>query len=96
MGLPWSPEEFIKQAKKARHPFDDPAKVSDRHKYAIYMNLTIGMQGVREWRRQELAYWTQRAAELQSDGLEFFKKASQLVQPCWGNAPSPQEAMRGP
>ena len=89
MGLPWSPEEFIKQAKKARHPFDDPAKVSDRHKYAIYMNLTIGTQGVREWRRQELAYWTQRAAELQSDELELFKKASQLVQPCWGNAPRP-------
>ena len=96
VGVPWTPEEFISQAAKARHPFDDPPKVSDRHKFAIYLNLTKGPQAMRELRRQALDGWRRRADELQDQEVALFKQASPLVQPCWGNAPSPQAALSGP
>ena len=66
----------------AKHPVGEPARVSDRHKYAIFMNLTRGPQAVREIRRQALEYWKWRADELQSKEVELFKKASPVVQPC--------------
>ncbi len=95
-GLPWTPDEFIAQAACARHPFDDPPQVADRHKYAIFVNLTRGPQAIRELRRQALEYWRRRADELQCEEEVLFRQASPLVQPCWGNAPSPQEALSGP
>jgi hypothetical protein len=95
VGVPWTPDEFIEQAAKARHPFDDPAKVADRHKFAIFLNLTQGPQAMREIRRQALEHWRRRADELQEQEVELYKKASPLVQPCWGNAPTPQEALSG-
>jgi hypothetical protein len=52
VGVPWTPDEFIEQATRARHPYDDPAKVADRHKFAIFLNLTQGPQAMRELRRQ--------------------------------------------
>ena len=52
--MTWTPDEFIEQAAKARHLFDDLAKVADRHKFAIFLNLTQGPQAMREIRRQAL------------------------------------------
>ena len=36
IGHPWSPEEFLKEAKKVNHPFDDQVVVPQRIAQIIY------------------------------------------------------------
>ena len=91
-GIPWAPEEFIEQAKAVRHPCGEPASVSDRHRYAIFMYLTQGVEAIRRFRANALEYWKKRASELQGEEVATFRRMSPLVQPCWGNAPTPEEA----
>ena len=87
-GIPWAPEEFIVQAKAVRHPFGEPTSVSDRHRYAIFMHLTQGVEAIRWLRATALEYWKKRASELQDEEVALFRRASPLVQPCWGDVPT--------
>ena len=64
-GIPWAPEEFIEQAKAVRHPFGEPASVSDRHRYANFMYHTQSVEAIRRLRAKTLEYWkkeSERAA----------------------------------
>lgn len=94
-GTPWEPDEFIVAAKEVKHPFDEAAYVADRLKLAVFKTLTSGIEHTLTGCRSALEYWKKRAAELHDEEMELFAAASPLVQPCWGNAPSAQEALSG-
>ena len=82
VGAPWTPAEFINEASKASHPFDDRAKAPDDLKKAIWRNLTEGVAATYEFRNKALAKWKRRAEELQSREDRLFAEAHAEVQPC--------------
>ena len=65
VGVPWSQEDFLEQAQKAEHPFSKQELLADRVLTSMFDVLTWGPSEVSKFRRQQLEYWTGRAAELE-------------------------------
>jgi len=96
LGLPWTPTEFIDQARQLEHPFAKQAVVPDRSLRAIFHVLTKGPKGIAEVRRKELERWTRRAKELDGTERNLFSEAPAEVQARWGRHPDAAEALKGP
>lgn len=66
VGLLRTPEEFVEQAVKMKHPFDDSWLLEDDVKKNIFNVLTKGPQQIHATRCETLAYYEDRAVALQA------------------------------
>ena len=82
VGVPWSQEDFLKQAQKAEHPFSKQALLPDRVLTSMFDVLTWGPSEVSKFRRQQLEHWTGRAAEPGAYEQEVQEGVHESVKEC--------------
>ena len=58
VGIQWPMEDFVTEATKVQHPFDEEVKVPQRIAQAIYNIAKLGPKGVAVKRRQTLKYYS--------------------------------------
>ena len=70
-GIPWTPQEFVKQAAMAKHPMQLNQLLPKRLRdvIAVYKNLSVQQRIIR--RTSKLGFWVNRAKELSNDEAEF-------------------------
>jgi hypothetical protein len=64
VGIPWTPEEFVAQARRCRHPFDDAAVVPPALARAVSRNAESCAEDVIRWRTAQLSKYRLIAEEL--------------------------------
>eukprot|EP00972_Heterocapsa_arctica_P057237 8446244-Heterocapsa_arctica.AAC.1 len=64
VGVPWTPAEFLEQAKLLDHPFQAPVLLPDRVLTSIFTALVEGPSAVRRHRRDWVMRWQRRSVEL--------------------------------
>ena len=82
-GVYHAPEEFLRQALAAEHPFDLPPGLPDRTLNAIFEVLTKGPHGIGRARSQAIQRWRRRAWELDADEWALFDAAPEPIKACW-------------
>ena len=68
MGVPWSPAEFVQEAKGVEDPFDVLPAVKVGARRAIFIILVNGPAAVARHRRKVLGYWGTRRRALDGEG----------------------------
>ena len=66
-GIFRTPDEFVKEAMKVRHPFDAPSALDDSNIQAMANILSSGVEATKIFRRQRIEYYRLRAAALQQE-----------------------------
>ena len=64
-GIFRTPDEFVKEAMKVRHPFDAPSALDDSNIQALASILSSGVEATKSFRRQRIEHYRLRAAALQ-------------------------------
>ena len=66
-GIYRTPDAFVAEAMKAKHPFDNPSALDDSNMQAMANILTNGVEGTIKHRKKVLEYYERRALELEEE-----------------------------
>ena len=80
VGLPWSPAEFIGQARDLVHPFEQPPPLEDVTLQLIFDWATLGCEAIRSRRRAALDHYGRLAAELEPQEAALRARGDPHVQ----------------
>ena len=75
VGLPYSPEDFVRAASKCEHPFDSQW-LSDPLRDMIFAKMSTPISGVVAQRRAAIAFWHRRAQDLEPRETTLHKAMS--------------------
>jgi len=84
-GLPWSPEEFVEQAERLAHPFDEDPPIDEATLKTMFGNLARGPQAVERHRRGVVAYYERRARSPELQEAAFKDQMDLLVREVVGD-----------
>ena len=80
IGIPWTEDEFLEQAKRISHPFDWEVPLPAKIAVAISHIAEAGPTNVKRYRLEQLAYWKQRGESLKAKEVELHKRLHQDVE----------------
>ncbi|CAE7225523.1 unnamed protein product, partial [Symbiodinium sp. CCMP2456] len=79
VGIRWTPQEFLQQAKQVKHPMNPDQALSETVKDALFHNLTLHPVEVAKSRIQAVITIKQMAEELEDREREFKDKLDPIV-----------------
>lgn len=74
------PVDFVKEAKKLKHPFDRPAKIPPALARALCLMAKLGPVGLTKHRRDTLQWYSEYADSLDNDEKELHAKLDKGVE----------------
>ena len=80
VGIPWTPGEFVRQSLQCEHPFAK-LELDDDLLRTVFRILTRSKEATRSARDQALAFWRNRATELESAELQLREQVHCDVRP---------------
>ena len=64
IGIPWSVQMFVKEARQFTHPFDEQVKLPPAIARVIYNQATLGPSEIRRKRLAVLEHYKKRVGDL--------------------------------
>ena len=80
VGVPWSPTEFVQQARLAQHPFLKKSKATDLSRRSIFEILVSGRYTVQKRRDAAIRHWRQRRDELKEEEAKLHREMHRDVE----------------
>ena len=71
LGIPWTEDEFLEQAKRLAHPFDWEVPLPTKIARVISHIAEVGPSCIKRYRLEQLAYWNQREKDLRAKEKEL-------------------------
>ena len=80
IGLNWSKEECVEQAKKLVHPFDEAVRVPQRIAEVIFNSAVKGKAQIEVERRKSLSWYKARLEALKDDEVKLHNRMNHKVR----------------